>query len=145
MTNYIYYPDELYHHGIKGMRWGVRRTPEELGRMGVTKTANKLRRRENKINRMRKRSAKLNLKSAKYNDKALRTRSERKAIKFDKKSSKYNLKSARTDYRIEKKFSRGQKIAKRTIEKYRDVPIESFDQQDYSYVQNWIEGSFRRR
>lgn len=22
---------ELYHHGIKGMRWGIRRTPEQLG------------------------------------------------------------------------------------------------------------------
>lgn len=22
---------ELYHYGIKGMRWGVRRTPEQLG------------------------------------------------------------------------------------------------------------------
>lgn len=24
--------NDLYHHGIKGMRWGVRRTPEQLGR-----------------------------------------------------------------------------------------------------------------
>lgn len=23
--------NELYHHGIKGQRWGVRRTPEQLG------------------------------------------------------------------------------------------------------------------
>lgn len=22
---------ELYHHGIKGMKWGIRRTPEQLG------------------------------------------------------------------------------------------------------------------
>lgn len=26
-----YSPNELYHYGILGMRWGIRRTPEELG------------------------------------------------------------------------------------------------------------------
>lgn len=25
--------NELMHHGIRGMRWGVRRTPEQLGRV----------------------------------------------------------------------------------------------------------------
>lgn len=24
---------ELYHHGIKGMKWGIRRTPAQLGRL----------------------------------------------------------------------------------------------------------------
>ena len=23
--------EEIWHHGIKGMKWGVRRTPEQLG------------------------------------------------------------------------------------------------------------------
>lgn len=30
--------NELTHHGIKGMKWGVRRTPEQLGHKKVTKS-----------------------------------------------------------------------------------------------------------
>ena len=31
MWEYNYYDNEFYHHGIKGMKWGVRRTPAQLG------------------------------------------------------------------------------------------------------------------
>lgn len=39
MWRYYDFSSELYHHGVKGMKWGVRRTPEQLGR-SVSKKKN---------------------------------------------------------------------------------------------------------
>ena len=33
--------EEIWHHGIKGMKWGVRRTPEQLGHRTGSKSSNK--------------------------------------------------------------------------------------------------------
>lgn len=37
MRTFTSWNDELYHHGIKGQKWGIRRTAEELGH--ITKAA----------------------------------------------------------------------------------------------------------
>lgn len=41
--------NELYHHGIKGMKWGVRRTPEQLGH--ITKSRNTINDRISEMNK----------------------------------------------------------------------------------------------
>lgn len=40
--------NELYHYGVKGMKWGVRRTPAQLGRTGKRKKNNTIDREEAK-------------------------------------------------------------------------------------------------
>lgn len=75
-------PDELKHYGVLGMRWGVRRSPEQLRR-----AANKL---DGKNEKLQNKYVKYNSKAAKARDKkyGLFT-SKSKAEKLEFKAQKY--------------------------------------------------------
>lgn len=84
--------NELMHHGVPGMKWGVRRTPEQLGR---------------KIDKLSKQNSKLADASKTYDKKALiygkrsvevqkgNARYERRLTKATAKKAKYDLKLER--------------------------------------------------
>lgn len=55
---YVVPYDELYHYGVKGQRWGIRRTPEQLG--------HKIKKLEKKNRKLNEKSIKKTTKSAKY-------------------------------------------------------------------------------
>lgn len=64
-----YQEDVLEHYGIKGMKWGVRRTPEQLGHK--TKKLKK----KNRV--LEDRVSKIKVKAAKYGEKAARLEQKR--------------------------------------------------------------------
>ncbi len=68
--------EELYHHGIKGMKWGVRRTPEQLGHTVSNKSASSFVKKPVKVQERRSLD-KAHHKSTYISDDELRRRIER--------------------------------------------------------------------
>ena len=89
-------PDELYHHGIKGQRWGVRRyqnpdgslTPEGVRRYGTVENFNKIQKQKSKglIERTRDKRKMKKLRQAREQKKAWEAEKERIVNSGDKKA-----------------------------------------------------------
>ena len=86
----------LEHHGIKDQRWGIRRTPEQLG-YKVSKLKKKSAKIEQKSIDKEKKANKYSSKYQQNYDKAFKYLTEgetKKAQKFFKKAKKWNKKNA---------------------------------------------------
>lgn len=84
----IRYSDELYHHGIKGQRWGVRRFQNDNGTLteaGVKRYG----RYEKKLTKIDKKVNKLDSKKMHQLDRSTYTRSNKRATKRVAKATKY--------------------------------------------------------
>lgn len=92
----VYSMDELMHHGVKGMRWGIRRTPEQLG---------------NRVTKLTERNKELNRDVGIYSDRARdyevrSAKASAKNSKWEGKLAKATAKKAKYDFKQQKEMSR---------------------------------------
>jgi hypothetical protein len=91
MSEYVLYngqlftEDELYHHGIKGMKWGVRRSQEQLDRL-----AGRIKKQEGELNEIERRKG---VASSSYS---------KKARNLYLTKTKYNLEKAKQSNNTDK-------------------------------------------
>lgn len=84
--------NELYHHGIKGMKWGVRRTPEQLGHKKKKNIFNRQRRNESDDEYKKRMAKKAQERKAKEESRA-RMKQKRLEIKEQEDAQRYLLRS----------------------------------------------------
>lgn len=97
MNYRIVFSDELYHHGVKGMKWGVRKTDYNTSGMRSSNIYDRL----DDLERQERRSYRENRKSY---------RSAKKSLKSDLKSQKESGQISKKEYRTSMK--NGKKAAK---------------------------------
>lgn len=135
--------DELYHHGVKGQRWGFRRYQNADGSLtsaGIKKynrKVGKLQRLEKRREKMKFKSAKYSKKAADWNYKALRSRTHEGMQKRQLKASKYSRKAARLEYAAAKKIKRGNKIYKKIPDAFKQAKVKDVDQAKLEYAKKY--------
>ena len=161
--------DELYHFGIEGMKWGVRRYQNkdgsltEAGRahyynkngtvkklsldeygepeyeLGYSRRISRIKRPEKKAGKYHDKSLKAQLKSDKYFEKANRTAREKRYRKLQAKGFKQKRLASSYAHKENKQYKKGAKFYKSMEREFSQVPISHLDPAEVEYAKRYAQ------
>lgn len=134
----IQYETELYHFGVPGMKWGVRKDPESYYTGKVNRLTRKNASYENKITATKARGTKLRAKGMKLESRSLRRRLLESQKHYDKravkqmykgkrlqaKGARLEARSAKYERKIYKNKLKIEKYNKKIEEALRNLPMK---------------------
>lgn len=134
-SNYILTSDgELYHYGVKGMKWGVIRYRKNSAERGIA-------RRERQNTKLEKKAAKYDVKASKQALKNIKRGYESAGLVATKKSAKLNVKAAKLERKAlkvdpdsRKYLATKRKAAKARLKSVKSMTISELStKKDYKY------------
>ena len=133
-SNYILTSDgELYHYGVKGMKWGVIRYRKNSADRGIA-------RRERRNTKLEKKAAKYDVKASKRALKNIKQGADvglvptKKSAKLDVKAAKLERKALKVDPDSRKYLKTKRKAAKARLKSVKSMTISELStKKDYKY------------